>query len=114
MHVFALPFQGKLSFAGVDDAVIRKYRADRREELGRRLNSLADAAGFDRSEITRPVRRGEAAQVIVELAQEVEYGLLVVGKHGIREFENLLLGSITKQFLAKARGDVLVACDAGG
>ena len=111
IHAFELPFEGKLSFAGVDDAVIRKYRAEMREELTRRLHSFADASGLDHGASTLLVRHGEAAQVIIEQEQELECDLVVMGKHGNRDFEDLLLGSVTKHVLAEAHGDVLVVCE---
>lgn len=112
IHSFELPFEGKLSFAGVDDAVIRQYRFQARQEATRQLELLAAACRLDRDKTTLLVRHGEPSQLIVEQQQELECELVVMGKHGRSDFEDLLLGSVTKHVLAESHGDVLVVCEA--
>jgi nucleotide-binding universal stress UspA family protein len=110
MHAFAVPLEGKLRFAGVEDDVIHRYRVEARQEALTHLHKIAADAGID-GENWRPVlTHGDAAPRI--LAQEEEQGadLIVLGKHGMDMIEELLLGSVTKHVLAQARCDVLVTC----
>ena len=110
MHAFAVPLEGKLRFAGVEDDVIHRYRAEARQEALTRLHKLAADACIG-GENWRPIlTHGDAAPRI--LVQEEEQGadLIVLGKHGTDIVEELLLGSVTKHVLAQARCDVLVTC----
>ena len=52
---------------------------------------------------------GDASQRIIELEQELDCDLVVIGKHGRSATEDLLLGSTTKHVLAEGATDVLVA-----
>ena len=54
------------------------------------------------------VVQGDASQRIIELEQEKDCDLVVLGKHGQSAAEDLLLGSVTKHVLGQARSDVLV------
>jgi len=110
MHAFAVPLEGKLRFAGVEDDVIHRYRVEARQEALARLHKVAADAGIG-GENWRPIlTHGDAAPRI--LAQEEEQGadLIVLGKHGTDMLEELLLGSVTKHVLSQARCDVLVTC----
>lgn len=104
-HAFEVPYEGKLRFAGVDDAVIFRYAHAARDEAEASLAKLAagDARCHFRAVAGRP-----AASI---LRQEEELGadLIVLGKHGADMIEELLLGSVTKHVLAEARCDVLVS-----
>ncbi|MBK6336610.1 MAG: universal stress protein [Betaproteobacteria bacterium] len=55
--------------------------------------------------------RGDPAQQIIAIEQEVDADLIVVGKHGAHIAEELLLGSVTKHVLGESQCDVLVICD---
>ena len=108
MHAFAVPLEGKLRFAGVEEDVIHRYRAEARQEALTRLHKVAADANIG-GENWRPVlTHGDAAPRI--LVQEEEQGadLIVLDKHGTDMVEELLLGSVTKHVLARARCDVLV------
>ena len=108
MNVVEAPFEGKMRFAGVDEEVILRYRASARKEATAALQqTVADAhlAGN-----WRPVAvHGDAAFRILKQEEEQGADLVVLGKHGVGMTEELLLGSVTKHVLTRARCDVLVA-----
>ena len=111
LHAFELLYEGKLAFAGVEEAVIRQYIATGIEARRRQLHELAASAGLAPADYAARVIHGDPAQQIVALEQEYDCDLLVVGKHGTHLAEELLLGSVTKHVLAEAQGDVLVVAD---
>lgn len=111
LHAFELPYEGKLAFAGVDEAVIRKYITTEAEVRRKRLRELATAAGLAPVDYSGRVMHGDPAQQIAALEQEYDCDLIVVGKHGSHIAEELLLGSVTKHVLAEAQCDVLVIGD---
>lgn len=111
MHVFDVPFEGMLQYAGVSQDVIYQYRIEARERSLRQLHQLAAQAGLSREQYTPLVDYGDAVQLI--LSQQAHYGcdLLVMGKHGTHVTEELLLGSVTKRVLSETEVDVLVVVD---
>lgn len=55
------------------------------------------------------VRLGEAAEAIHQVAVDVDADLIVVGTHGRRGIEKLVLGSVAEELIRTARVPVLVA-----
>ncbi|MBK6470100.1 MAG: universal stress protein [Betaproteobacteria bacterium] len=111
--VFQVPFEEKLRFAGVDAATIEGYRQRARAETTQRLHALVATAGLAPSQWEPCVLEGDASLRLVELEQERDCDLVVLGKHGVSAAVDLLLGSTTKHVLAEGSVDVLVstACD---
>lgn len=111
MHAFEAPFEGKLNYAGVDAAVIQRYRTTAHEEALRRLRETATQAGLEIGSYTPLVVHGDPSQRIVEQEQERDCDLIAMGKQGTHFAEEWLLGSVTTHVLAESQGDVLVVCD---
>lgn len=109
LHAVELPFEGKMQYASVDEAIIQRYRHQAQQEALRRLRQLAAAEQLPEPETRLLALPGNAARLIVEAEQEEDCDLIVVGKHGVNMIEELLLGSTTKHVLGEAQGDVLVA-----
>jgi nucleotide-binding universal stress UspA family protein len=112
LHVFELPYEGKLARAGVDEQVIRKCIGAGIETRRARLHELAASAGLASGSYLARVIHGDPSQQIIAMEQEYDADLIVVGKHGTHVTEELLLGSVTRQVLAEAQGDVRVVADA--
>lgn len=111
LHAFEVPFEGKLSYAGVDDDVIGRYRVAARNDAMQRVRHLAETAGLDVGDYTPVVVHGDASQQAVIQEQELDCDLIVMGKHGKNVTEELLLGSVTQRVLEESQCDVLVAVD---
>lgn len=112
VHSFAVPFDGKLAFAGVDAAVIDRYREATQADAERQVALLAREAGLGADDFMSLVLEGDPAQQLLSQEQELDCDLIVIGKHGRGVSEELLLGSVTKHVLAGSQGDVLVVTDA--
>lgn len=110
LHAFEVPFEGKLRFAGVSDETIHAYRIEAREQANRAMRLFVSALGAD-GRVSHRVEFGYAPSVIREQAEEIEPDLIVMGKHGQSEREDMLLGSVTKHVLREAGCDVLVSPD---
>jgi nucleotide-binding universal stress UspA family protein len=111
LHAFELPYEGKLTYAGVEEQVIRQYISDGIRTRRERLHELAASAGLASGSCLVRVIHGDPSQQIIAMEQEYDADLIVVGKHGTHITEELLLGSVTKHVLAEAQGDVLVVAD---
>lgn len=111
LHVFEVPFEGKLHYAGVSEEVIHQYRFEARELATRRLHQLAAAVGLAKGDYVARVVHGDATRQILHEEEQYDCDLIVMGKHGTHVTEELLLGSVTKRVIAESRSDVLVVVD---
>jgi nucleotide-binding universal stress UspA family protein len=107
--VYQVPFGEKLLYAGVDAATIESYRQRARADTLQRLHALATSLGLQPSQWEACVLEGDASLCLVQLEQERDCDLVVLGKHGVSAAVDLLLGSTTKHVLAEGGVDVLVS-----
>jgi nucleotide-binding universal stress UspA family protein len=112
LHVFEVPFEGKMQFAGVSDEVIHQYRIEARERAIQQLRQLTLQAGLLPLDHTAVVVGGDAVRELIIHEERHRCELVVMGKHGTHVTEELLLGSVTKRVLAESQSDVLVVVDA--
>ncbi|MBM7062141.1 universal stress protein [Pseudomonas sp. UL073] len=108
LHAFDVPFERKLRFGGIQDEVIEGYRAAARQDALARLQGLCEQAQLPMDRVRLLVVRGDASRCVIEQEQEQMCDLIVVGKHGESQLEDLLLGSTTRYVLQESQCDVLV------
>lgn len=106
-NAYEVPFEGKLRFAGVEEATVQQYRVLTGREAKATLRDLVVQAGIE-GNVRQVVAHGEPTTRILEQEEQLGADLIVIGKHGTSITEELLLGSVTKHVLAEARCDVLV------
>ena len=111
LHVFEVPFEGKMHYAGVSEDIIYQYRIEARERALHQLHELAENAGLSPADYTVLVLQGDATRQILVQEEQHDCDLIVIGKHGIHVTEELLLGSVAKRVLAESGGDVLIVVD---
>ena len=109
VHVFEVPFEGHMRYAGVNDQTIDRYRDLARQEAVERLHALSEEAGLAAHAVPLKVLHGNPVVRILEQEQEQDCDLIVMGKGDQSGLEELLLGSVTKRVLAESQGDVLVS-----
>lgn len=109
LTVFDVPFEGKLRFAGVDDATVEIYRQRARARALRHLHALAHEAGLAPSQWELSVVEGDASWRIVEQEQSRDCDLVVLTPHGQSAAADLLLGSATRHVLVEGHVDVLLS-----
>lgn len=112
LHVFEVPFEVKLRFAGVSQETIDHYRIEARDQALQQIHRLAKGAGIPAADYTVQVLQGDATRQIIAHEESADCDLIVMGKHGTNVTEELLLGSVTNHVLAQSRSDVLVVVDA--
>jgi len=108
LHVFEVPFEGKLRYAGVEDAALSSLRVTAKREAVERMNQLIADAELGDAPVRRIVMHGDAPSIILNQEQEQDCDLIVIGKRGAGLIEEVLLGSVTKHILAQSSADVLV------
>lgn len=110
LHAFELPFEGKLRYAGIDDAAIHALRVAERNSAFQQIEALqASASLAEQSRII--VRHGDACSLIREVQQQEHCDLIALGKHGRNRIKEILLGSVTRHVLSESDCDVLVVGD---
>lgn len=109
LSAYEVPFEGKLRYAGVEDAAIRRYRERARQTTEEQLLALAAQTGLAAADWTSCLPFADPSLAIVEHEQVQACDLIVMGKHGRNMVEDLLLGSVTSHVLAESAGDVLVS-----
>jgi len=112
LHVFEVPFEVKLRFAGVSQDIIDHYRIEARDQALQQIKRMAKGAGLASADYTAQVMQGDATRQILAHEESADCDLIVMGKHGTHVTEALLLGSVTNHVLAQSRSDVLVVVDA--
>ena len=109
LHAVELPFEGKMQYANVDPDIIQHYRIQAQLAGMRQLRALAASENLPDDSTQLLSLNGNPAQLILEIEQEQDCDLIVIGKHGVNIAEELLLGSTTKHILGESQGDVLVS-----
>lgn len=97
-----------IDLGGMTSAVIASAR-DLTDEAVRALGEHTAALGAPANiGLVQRVALGKPADVIVEVAREVEADQIVLGSHGRRGLERVLLGSVAEQVIRHADRPVLV------
>ena len=109
LHVFEVPFEGQLRYAGVDDQTLRHYRSQMKQQATEKLQGLRETTGLSAGRCESVILHGHPAFHILEQEQIQDCDLIVMGKQGESMIETLLLGSVTKHVLAESQGDILVS-----
>ncbi|MDP2153153.1 MAG: universal stress protein [Methylotenera sp.] len=111
LHVFNVPYAGKMQLAGVDTHVIQHYKDKTKADAISQLHALAKSAGLSKQNYIVSALDGDVTEWVVSVEQSSKCDLIVIGKHGKHVTEELLLGSATKKVLAETNSDVLVVVD---
>ena len=79
--------------------------------LWQRAEALSFTAqiSVDRQRVQGHARVGPAVETLLQACVDYEADLLIVGTHGRKGFERVLLGSVSEQLVRKARCPVVVA-----
>ena len=109
LHVFEVPFEGRLNYAGVSEEVIGFYHQAARREAVERLRKLSAEAGLEVGPAISMVLHGDISRNILDQERDQKCDLIVMGKHGEHLMEEWLLGSVTKDVLTECMADVLVS-----
>lgn len=114
LHVFDVPFEGMLQYAGVSQDIIHQYRIEARERALQQLRGMAAEQGLAAGQYTPLVEHGDAVALITGHQARLGCDLIAMGKHGTHVTEELLLGSVTRRVLSEGDADVLVVVDKHG
>jgi nucleotide-binding universal stress UspA family protein len=109
LNAYEVPFEDRLRSAGLREDMLERYRVIARRQALLGMESLILAAGLEPGRTATIVRQGDPSSLVIELEQERDCDLIVVGRHGESAIEAVLLGSVTRHVLQESQGDVLVS-----
>jgi nucleotide-binding universal stress UspA family protein len=107
-HAFEVPFEGKMNYAGVDPAVIERYRIETGQRLHGELTLFIGEAGFAAGEAVPHLRHGYPSLQINEWLRALRADLVVLAAHGKSEIEAFFLGSVSLHVSLTSTCDVLL------
>ena len=85
--------------------LLRKNRGEAKEVLEQQANSIEESGGTVRETY---LREGRAAEEIVEVAEEIGAGLIVMGSRGHGRLRRALLGSVSDAVVRHAHCPVTI------
>ena len=98
---------------GQRQAIALLNRAEAEAQADRAMQQFISILKATASPLSDIVEFGPASAVIRGKAEVLEPDLIVMGKHGQAAWEEMLLGSVTKQVILYASCDVLVVSEDG-
>lgn len=108
LHACAMPFEGKMRFAGVSDDTVMHYRHGARRDALAGLDQLAAQCGLAPDQWLPVVTQGDPAHDILEQQVDLDADLIVLGRQGLGMTGEMLLGSVAQQVLGQTHCDILV------
>lgn len=108
LHVYDIPFENKLRFAGVSDEEMADYRDARRQQAEEDMTGLVTNLALAEHQIRNKVIYGHAPEVILNEADEGEYDLIVMGRYGKTGIAQLMVGSVAESVVMHCNADILV------
>lgn len=106
LHVVDLLRHADLYHAGLRN--VREVERDLEKKARERLEEVYDKAGGPAGSAAFHTRVGHPAQEIIEFAEHIRPGLIVLASHGRSGMERFLLGSTTERVLRGAPCSVFV------
>jgi len=105
VHVIDTPLTRRLVAAGVPEGDLSVFRQRQVDEAGARYEARREALGV--AHTVAELRRGDARQEVLAATVLDDHDLVVLGRGGGR-VSDVLLGSVSRYLLARARVDVMV------
>ena len=105
LHAFEVPLEARLR---LEPEKIETYSAELSARKSDEIMNLVANSGNDSVSWACAVEPGAPADVILKKAQTLEADLIIIGKHGRAELEDMFIGSVTKRLIRDAGCDVLV------
>lgn len=111
VHAYEVPYEGALFHAGVPMDEIRRHRDEALAGAVERIEALARRVAGDNHGIVSMVERGPPLRLVLEALRSLRADLVVIAQRRRPTLERLLLGSVTRDVIARAPCDVLVPVD---
>ena len=108
VHAFQHSQELAMLYANVHSDLIETSRSKARQRSEAELLRFVGGSGLPRGRVTVWVESGDPAMALRMRAAAVEAQLIVVGKRGTTQAEDLIFGSVVQRLLAETACDLLV------
>lgn len=108
LHAFEAPLEARLRFDEVSEDTILAYRAQLRAQKDQELQELVSGLQGANRSLVPVIEFGPPAIMITGKAASLGADLVVIGRHGQSAWEDMLLGSVTRQVIQEVSCDILV------
>ena len=98
------PYEDLFQIPSIQEKVSRALR----EEGEKVLAGIRKIAKEENAYIKTVLEEGTPFQTIVDTAEEGNYDLIVIGRHGTKPIERALVGSVTARVIGNSQRDILV------
>ena len=107
-HAYEVPFEGMLSRAGVDRALINDHRVRAHQAALEKIATLSRSVSGDAERFLAFAELGHPAATLVSQQHKMGADLVVIRKRARSFAEALILGSVTRHVLTDVTSDVLL------
>lgn len=107
LHVCEVAFESKLRFAGVGEEELESMRHQVAQDAKHKLDDFLDGMPGGAA-LARAVIPGQPSVAVLAEARAMDADLVVMGKRGKYELEDVLLGSLTLRMLEAMDRDLLL------
>lgn len=108
LHAVEVPFKAKLESAGVDNKLIKVYESEVQVQKKKEIQQFISELEAPKANLSSIVELGPASSVIRKNLEVLDPDLIVIGKHGHSEQDEMLLGGVTRRVIQDASCDILV------
>ncbi|RLK50280.1 nucleotide-binding universal stress UspA family protein [Alkalispirillum mobile] len=109
LHVFNTAPLDRIYRTGADDETVRRIHQQAMAETQQDLSAFLANANVDLSRVESTIRVGYPPLVIEEAANALNAELLVMGTHGRKHWQDVLLGGVARRVVHQVRCDVLLS-----
>lgn len=110
LHVYDVMFEGKMLYANVDERIIQQYRDAADAEAWRMMDAFVTTLPRHERFVAK-VRSGSPARTILSEAEALRADLIVMGKRGRSELNELFLGSVSENVVHESSRDLLLVAE---
>jgi len=109
LHVFTLPVvqtaMPGLPSVSLEPGAVNAYMEEVQDAVAKRTGKVFDSAGLSYQIL---MEAGHPAEVIVRVAEDQKFDLIVMGSRGMSAIKSFLLGSVSDRVLHHAHCPVLI------
>jgi len=107
VHVYRVPYEGQMHYAGVAEHLIHEYRTKAQGEATDQMIELV-LSHLPAADIRILLTHGYAAPKLLEKERELGADLVVLTKRADSLARDFLLESVTLQLLQRSQSDLLI------
>lgn len=107
LHAYDIPNEGLMRYANVSSDLIAGYRTEAKKKADNEMEALLASLVND-NRVSQVIQYGSAKRIIEDYVNANNSDLIVMGKQGRSNIENLFLGSTTQNTVNETSCDILV------